>query len=88
MEPSKDRVYEIEKMAELKQSKNDGVQELSFDNSGNIVVNNRKYRRNFKRLWRAVVEGRKSIHWYTRKHNKAVKARRKLERQNRKKGRK
>ena len=86
MGPSEEKLreYEIEKMSDLKKAANG---ELSFDNNGNIIVNNRQYRRNLKRLWRAVTEGRRTIHWYTRKHNTAVKARRKRERQNRRKGR-
>ncbi len=86
MGPSEDKIreYEIERMADLKKAANG---DLSFDNNGNIIVNNRQYRRNLKRLWRAVTEGRKTIHWYTRRHNKTTKASKKRERQNRRNGR-
>ena len=80
----KTREYEIEKMSDLKAAANG---ELSFDNDGNIIVNNRQYRRNLKRLWRAVTEGKRSIRWYTHKHRTNGKASRKRERQNRRKGR-
>lgn len=85
------KVQEIEKMSDLK--KNDGSEgAIIFDNSGNMVVNNRKYRRNFKQLWRAVQEGRESIHFYTKNTNRrlgktACRRRNKIERQNRKLGR-
>ncbi len=81
----------IEKMSDLK--KNDGSEgSIIFDNEGNMVVNNRKYRRNFKQLWRAVQERRDSIHFYTKNTNRrlgknACRKRNKLERQNRKQGR-
>lgn len=49
-------------------AKNDGSGgAIVFDNHGNMVVNNRKYRRNFKQLWRAVQERRRTIHFYTKR---------------------
>jgi len=78
--------YDIEKMADLKKS-GAATQEITFDNAGHMVVNNRKYRRNGKQLWRAVSEGQKSIRHYTRKSNKSNRASKKRERQNRRAGR-
>lgn len=86
MEP-KETVYEIEKLADLKKARGEATEDIVFDNHGNMVHNNRAFRRNLKRLWRAVDEGRKSIHWYTKKHNQTNRKTKKQERQNRKKGR-
>lgn len=89
-ETPKETVYEIEKMADLKQAR-EGTTNISFDNAGNLVVDNRARRRNLKQQWRAVREGRKSIHYYTQQSGiekpKTSRASRKFERQNRKKGR-
>jgi frataxin-like iron-binding protein CyaY len=93
IEKPKETVYEIEKMAELKEKRAaEGTTEITFDNAGNMVVNDRARRRNLKQLWRAVREGKRSIHYYTQpsgmdkpKTNKKTK---KAERQNRRKGRK
>lgn len=87
---------EIEKMSDLKKAaeestenpkQNVGKGKLTFDNKGNIVSENRAYNRDYKRVWRAVTEGKKSIRFYTKKKNKTSKATKKAERQNKKKGR-
>ena len=90
-ETPKETVYEIEKMADLKKAREEGTTNISFDNAGNLVVDNRARRRNLKQQWRSVREGHTSIHHYTQKsgmeHPKTHRASKKLERQNRKKGR-
>lgn len=91
VETPKETVYEIEKMADLKQAREEGTTNISFDNAGNLVVDNRARRRNLKQQWRAVREGHQSIHYFTKpsglERPKTNKASKKLERQNRKKGR-
>jgi len=91
MTTEKETVYDIEKMADLKEARAASNEQITFDNSGNIVYNNRAFNRNSKRLWRAVTENRRSIHHYTKpsgiekpKTNRATKKR---ERQNRRAGR-
>ena len=88
----KETVYDIERMAQLKEARDAGREEITFDNSGNMVFNNRAFKRNTKRLWRAVREGRQSSRFYTQKsglgHPKTTKASKKRERQNRRAGRK
>lgn len=90
-ETPKETVYEIEKMADLKKAHEEGTTNISFDNAGNLVVDNRARRRNLKQQWRAVREGHQSLHYYTQQSGiekpKTNKASKKLERQNRKKGR-
>ena len=63
--------------------------EIVFTNSGDMVVNNRSYRRSFKKLWRAVEEGRKSVRHYTKKktNKSAIKKKRKQDRKNKKSAR-
>lgn len=89
MEPAKDktREFEIEKMADIRAAQQQVTEEITFDNQGNMVAKNRAYRRNLKRLWRAVQEERRSIHYYTKARNKTNRRTKKLERQNRRKGR-
>ena len=91
METEKETVYDIEKMAELKEARETATDQITFDNDGNMVYNNRAFNRNNKRLWRAVMEGHKSIHHFTKKSGierpKTNRASKKRERQNRKKGR-
>ena len=89
---TKDKFQEIEKMSDLKKNVASGG-EIIFDNKGNTVVNNRQHRRDFKQLWRAIQENRDTCHFYTKNTNKrqgkaACRKRNKLERQNRRKGRK
>ena len=90
-ETPKETVYEIEKMADLKKARDEGTTNISFDNAGNLVVDNRARRRNLKQQWRAVREGHQSIHHFTQQSGmerpKTTRASKKLERQNRKKGR-
>ena len=90
-EKPKETVYEIEKMAEIKQAKDESTTNISFDNAGNMVVDNRARRRNLKQQWRSVIEGKPSIRHYTQKSGlskpKTNKNSKKRERQNRKKGR-
>lgn len=91
-EKPKETVYEVEKMADLLAAKQESREEITFDNSGNMVWHNRAFERNNKRLWRAVTEGHKSIHYYTKpsgiERPKTNKASKKRERQNRRAGRK
>lgn len=91
MTPEKETVYEIEKMAELKEAKAAANEQITFDNSGNIVYNNRAFHRNRKRLWRAVTEEHKSARYYTKPSGiekpKTNRASKKRERQNRRAGR-
>lgn len=94
MEPTKateekEIVYDIERMALLGEVKkaNNGP-EIIFDNDGHMIINNRKYQRDMKRAWRAVQEGKKSVHFYTKAGKKTNKKTKKAERQNRRKGRK
>lgn len=90
-ENTAETTYEIEKMADLKQLKDESRQEITFDNEGNMVYHNRAFERNRKRLWRAVMEGKSSIHHYTKPSGKdkpkTSRRTKKIERQNRKKGR-
>lgn len=91
-EAPKETVYEIEKMADLKKAREEGTTNISFDNAGNLVVDNRARRRNLKQQWRSVIDGHKSIHFFTKPSGiekpKTNKASKKRERQNRKKGKK
>ena len=88
-EQPKETKYEIEQLAEANEARREaGVEEISFDNAGNMVVNNRARRRNLKQLWRSVREGQKSIRHYTKPKAKTDRRTKKQERQNRKKGRK
>lgn len=83
--------YDIEKLAEAKAVREQTQGDITFDNAGNIVYNNRAFNRNAKRLWRAVIEGRGSCRFYTqpsgREKPKANRAVKKRERQNRRLGR-
>lgn len=76
---------EIEKLADLKAKTSQD--EIVFDNEGNMHANNRSYRRDMKHLWRAVTEGQKSLHFYTKPKQKTTRKSKKAERQNKKKGR-
>ena len=90
-ESPKETVYDIEKMAELQKIKRETTNDITFDNRGNIVYNNRAFVRNAKRLWRAVMEQHKSCRYYTQPSGlekpKTNKASKKRERQNRRIGR-
>lgn len=92
MTPEKETVYDIEKMAELKEAKAASDEQITFDDSGNLVYNNRAFHRNSRRLWRAVMEDHKSIHHFTKPSGiekpKTNRASKKRERQNRRAGRK
>lgn len=88
MAEEKKTVYEIEKIADLVDARKEGDTNIVFSNDGKMVVRNRAYERNMKRIWRATQEGQKSIHFYTKKKNKTNRKTKKQERQNRKKGRK
>lgn len=83
--------YDIEKMAEAKAVREQTQGDITFDNAGNIVYNNRAFNRNAKRLWRAVMERHDSCHFYTqpsgREKPKTNRATKKRERQNRRLGR-
>lgn len=90
-ENKKETIYEIEKMADIKAAREEAREEITFDNSGNMVFHNRAFERNHKRLWRAVTEGRQSIRFYTQQSGmekpKTNKKSKKRERQNRRIGR-
>lgn len=69
-----------------------GHGEIVFDNKGHTVVNNRAYRRQFKELWRAVREDKDTTHYYTKQTRRKLGKKfcrrdNKMERQNRKSGR-
>lgn len=91
MTTEKETVYDIEKMAEIKEAKAASQAEITFDNAGNMVYNNRAFHRNGKRLWRAVTEEHKSIRHFTQKSGiekpKTNRKSKKRERQNRRAGR-
>lgn len=53
---------------ELAQLSRVDAPKVGFDNDGHVVVKNRAFRRRWK--YRATMEGKKSKHFYTKKHNK------------------